>query len=284
VYNLQVFILTRAQHFNVLGDQKMNSSVAIRRAEKGFTLVELAIVMIIIGLLLGGLLKGQELIANARVTSTVAAIKNIDAATTGFLDKYDALPGDMVTPNTRIPSCTNVPCSAAGDANGLVGSNAFGAAPAGETLAFFPQLAAADFIGGVVPMGGALAWGSDFPEAPVGGGFHVSYITAAALGNLPGLSATGMTLTNMRSGHYLALHNLATGAVAAAAANYVMTPSMAFRIDNKYDDGRPPTGSVLAGGAPGAAATGCATTTTDAALYSEVLENNLCYLFIRFHK
>ena len=67
-------------------------------SQAGFTLVELAIVMIIIGLLIAGVLKGQELIGNARVTSTVAQIKAIDAATSTFKDTYAALPGDMTTP------------------------------------------------------------------------------------------------------------------------------------------------------------------------------------------
>ena len=70
-------------------------------SQAGFTLVELAIVMIIIGLLIAGVLKGQELIANARVTSTVAQIKAIDAATSTFKDTYQALPGILRTPNTR---------------------------------------------------------------------------------------------------------------------------------------------------------------------------------------
>jgi prepilin-type N-terminal cleavage/methylation domain-containing protein len=55
-------------------------------SQAGFTLVELAIVMIIIGLLIAGVLKGQELIANARVTSTVAQVKAIDAAISTFKD------------------------------------------------------------------------------------------------------------------------------------------------------------------------------------------------------
>ena len=54
------------------------------RSSAGFTLVELAIVMIIIGLLIAGVLKGQALIANAQVTATVAQVKAIEAATSTF--------------------------------------------------------------------------------------------------------------------------------------------------------------------------------------------------------
>ena len=65
-------------------------------SQAGFTLVELAIVMIIIGLLIAGVLKGQELIGNARVTATVAQIKGIDAATSTFKDTYSDLPGRYI--------------------------------------------------------------------------------------------------------------------------------------------------------------------------------------------
>ena len=85
-------------------------------SQAGFTLVELAIVMIIIGLLIAGVL--GELIANARVTSTVAQIKGIDAATSTFKDTYAALPGDMTAPTTRLPNCGAAPCSVAGNGDG----------------------------------------------------------------------------------------------------------------------------------------------------------------------
>ena len=72
----------------------MNNAQKNMRAEGGFTLVELAIVMIIIGLLIAGVLKGQALIANAQVTATVAQIKSIEAATSTFRDTYASIPGD----------------------------------------------------------------------------------------------------------------------------------------------------------------------------------------------
>ena len=66
------------------------------RAQAGFTLVELAIVMIIIGLLIAGVLKGQALIGNAKVTAQVAQIKSIDAATSTFKDMYCLFPGRSI--------------------------------------------------------------------------------------------------------------------------------------------------------------------------------------------
>ena len=62
--------------------------------QSGFTLVEIAIVLVIIGLLLGGVLKGQEMIENAKIKSIVNDMKAIQAAYNGYLDRYHALPGD----------------------------------------------------------------------------------------------------------------------------------------------------------------------------------------------
>src|SRR5450631_879960 len=94
---------------------------AALRSQAGFTLVELAIVMIIIGLLIAGVLKGQQLIGNAKVTAQVAQIKAIDAATSTFKDMYAALPGDISNAITRLPNCAAAPCGVNGGGDGNVG-------------------------------------------------------------------------------------------------------------------------------------------------------------------
>ena len=62
--------------------------------QKGFTLVEIAIVLVIIGLLLGGILKGQEMIVQAKIKNAMADFSGISAAYHGYQDRYRALPGD----------------------------------------------------------------------------------------------------------------------------------------------------------------------------------------------
>ncbi len=64
--------------------------------QKGFTLVEIAIVLVIIGLLLGGVLKGQELITNAKIKAVTSDFDNISAAYYSYRDRTGRVPGDTV--------------------------------------------------------------------------------------------------------------------------------------------------------------------------------------------
>ena len=61
---------------------------------KGFTLVEIAIVLVIIGLLLGGILKGQEMITQAKIKNVISDFSGVSAAYHGYVDRYKKIPGD----------------------------------------------------------------------------------------------------------------------------------------------------------------------------------------------
>ncbi|MCS5597318.1 MAG: prepilin-type N-terminal cleavage/methylation domain-containing protein [Alphaproteobacteria bacterium] len=211
------------------------------RSEKGFTLVELAVVMIIIGLLIGGVLKGQELIKSAKVTSTISQVKGIDAATSTFQDIYAGLPGDLASPGTRLPGCTGNPCEpTGGTVDGRVtatGANApfVNAAQSTEAAAFFPQLAAADLVSGVTP--GTDTFGGNYPAAPVNGGWTASTVLQQA--DIPG--ASGAEVNDFRPGLYL--YHAGQPSVDTASASDSLTMQ---RMDRKIDDGNPLTGSVYA--------------------------------------
>jgi len=73
----------------------------MRGKGKGFTLVELAIVLVVIGIIIGAVLKGQEMIFNAKVKRTVSLIKELMAAVHVYYDRYGYYPGDDPTASQR---------------------------------------------------------------------------------------------------------------------------------------------------------------------------------------
>ena len=108
--------------------------------QRGFTLVEMAIVLVIIGLLLGGILKGQELITSARVRNIADQNSGVQAAYYGFIDRYRQVPGDWPQVNAAqaIPNVDN-----GGDASGRLDGDVWE-----EGLYLWEQLSKAGFIQG----------------------------------------------------------------------------------------------------------------------------------------
>src|SRR2546428_433572 len=101
-----------------LGSNKKGKRPMTKRMQ-GFTLVEIAIVLVIIGLLLGGILKGQEMITQAKIKNVIADFSGVSAAYHGYQDRYRAIPGDDPNAATRWASMTN-PAPVQGDGNGIV--------------------------------------------------------------------------------------------------------------------------------------------------------------------
>src|SRR5690349_7048184 len=85
---------------------------------RGFTLLEMAVVLVIVGLVMGGVLQGQTLIGTARVRNLIAQQAEVTAAFYGFQDRYRALPGDYASASTNIV-CGTATCLD-GDGNGLI--------------------------------------------------------------------------------------------------------------------------------------------------------------------
>ncbi|MEM7255294.1 MAG: prepilin-type N-terminal cleavage/methylation domain-containing protein [Pseudomonadota bacterium] len=116
-----------------------------RNKQRGFTLVEIAIVLVIIGLLLGGILKGQELINSARVRNMADMNAGIQAAYYGFIDRYRRVPGDWS--NVPAQAAIGVNITGGGNDNGRIDNEA-GGELFKETNALWEQLAKAGFIQG----------------------------------------------------------------------------------------------------------------------------------------
>src|SRR3990167_3356606 len=99
---------------NMTFETIFQEGITMKRNQSGFTLIEIAIVLVIIGLLLGGVLKGQELINSAKVKNLASDFKNIPVYIYGYQDKYKALPGDDIAAVTHVTAATN------GDGNGII--------------------------------------------------------------------------------------------------------------------------------------------------------------------
>lgn len=194
----------------------------------GFTLLELAMVLVIMALLVTGILAGRDLLGGAQARTVVNEMESYSNAITEFRARYFAYPGDMSDANA-VFNTTN----SNGDGNGQVDDAVTGGAgSAPENLLTWTQLALAGFVSVDANSGIQLP-----PNAAGTQRLPVSTLTRAGY------------LLQSRTQYGLTENMLLLGAPRPAPANDmtngVMTPDMALSIDTKTDDASPDTGRVL---------------------------------------
>jgi len=155
------------------------------RKQGGFTLVEIAIVLVIVGLLLAGVLKGQELIENSRIKSIANEMRSVQAAYNGYIDRYKAIPGDEAVATMDARGWAASTAAGGGNANGVLNvTNAQTFTNAGEQRPFWRALRASGLFAGDA-LGAAAAAG--LPRHSGGGLIGVVADAAGTYGR-PGLA------------------------------------------------------------------------------------------------
>lgn len=162
------------------------------KKQSGFTLIELAIVLVIIGLLLGGVLKGQELINSAKVKNMASDFRNIQVYVYGYQDKFHALPGDdgsvanHVTGGTKATNGTQN--------NGIIEGNWNTSTNGDESCVFWQHVRLAGLAPGSTTI--SCAAGNTYQPKNADGGLigiqSVSGFTSVTT-NAAGTAGTGMS-------------------------------------------------------------------------------------------
>ncbi len=184
----------------------------MKNRQTGFTLVEIAIVLVIIGLLLGGVLKGQELINSAKVKNLANDFRTIPIYIYGYQDRFRALPGDDASVATHLTGATQA-AGAVGD--GVITGPWFSESEREETYLFWQHVRLAGFAPG----------STDIRD-------KAAYLPTNAEGGRIGVTGTNNPpITGLRGTYFIC-----SGKISGRFAK---------QLDLMMDDGNTATGSMM---------------------------------------
>jgi len=239
-----------------------------KNSASGFSLVELAISLVVIGLLVGGILKGSELAENARLSRAIRQVQGYEGAMATFKDSYGSFPGDIANPDTRLPNCSTAACvpvlggaSANGNGNGIIEPVAtyYSGGPwaLGEERNYiYSHLS----VTGMVPFDlNRMTTGvskDNYPDGAIPNSqIYITQMNMPAAGVIPKLV-----------GIFIMVSRYNTGAAIYTTLTPSMRGSQARMFDEKIDDGLPASGNVMGIDTSGAGGIMCINTSN---LYEE---------------
>ena len=221
----------------------MIQTFPFRIKQSGFTLVEMALAMVVIGLLIAIVIGGAKIRDNAQTMDVIKQLTLYEASAIKFRDIYGSLPGDIVDPSARLTNCNAAPCNRAGDGDKSLDTAAATASYGGaittssERFVFWNHLLTAGLVTGYKGTDDTR-FGEGQPAADVLGGFRVTYYPFA-------------NYNSLSTSNFPHLFVLST-ADSAAYAGYTYHPcALAERIDRKIDDGLTNNGHVQPAGTCG---------------------------------
>ncbi len=221
--------------------------------QRGFSLVELSIVLVILGLLTGGILAGQSLIRAAELRAVSTEYQRYLSAVNSFRGKYTSLPGDMINATSYWgkdnvncsgdTGTTMVPGTCNGNGNGST-ADAAGAGLTGETFQLWKHLALAGLIEGTYT---GLSGSGGATHTVLGSNSPASKLSSAGWGT-SSLDSTAVPSTTNFQMDYGSHFVFGAQTAANSPRGIILKTEELWNIDTKLDDGRPGRGKVIAQG------------------------------------
>lgn len=255
-------------------------------SSRGFTILELSIILVVLGLLTGSIMLAQSFVRASELRAVSAEYQRYSTSINAFFGKYGGLPGDLpdatqywgVNGNTTTcrsnVSTTQLTCDGNGD--GLI-DTVDASVTMHERFSAWKHLANAgmvegDFTGVGGPDGARdFAMGVNSPPSKFArAGWMFAYRHPAGV---------DVNWFATQGGNFLQF-----GGETGTVANWgpVLTPEEAWKVDDKVDDGRPGTGQVISLNGTNTLTPGCTTGTTSSASYLVTTESPACILVFFF--
>ena len=190
----------------------------------GITLIELSIVLVIIGLIVGGVMAGKEMIRTAELRNVISDIDSFKTSMNAFKLKYNCLPGDCVNATNFLSSTAN------GNGDSAILITSAPTAGPDESTRFWEHLSKAQLIDG------NYTWSGNSGDFGPG-----------RTGPAAGINASGYRITNLvalhfgKSGHIIWIMKDGGNGLQQSA----ISPLDSYTIDGKIDDGKATSGRVL---------------------------------------